>query len=126
MRPWRAFVAVLLLAGCAAPAQLPVSLADCRASTTIGGVVVHATAHSDANKPVRSLGIHTEFYRDFRYRRFESVAQLARELDPGATEAVTFVVARAPLRLDGSPQRCVVTRVDYLDGTHDDLSSPGE
>ncbi|HEY8313178.1 MAG TPA: hypothetical protein VIG51_03310 [Candidatus Baltobacteraceae bacterium] len=113
--------ATLLLASCAHQPQLPVTVRQCDAVVSGKSFVLDARVHSDARVPIRGVRVTVDFYSDFTYSHFVAEAKLARELDPGQTQIVTFqpVNAKSPVR--GRAMKCTATHLDYLDGTTADL-----
>jgi hypothetical protein len=117
-----ALALVLSLGACAGnPQRLPVGLSICNAVATASGFSVSATVQNKSDKPITSLGLALDFYRDFRYAQFTASTHLRKELDPGEKRDVTFDVAAPAVKENGAPMRCLVTHVGYMDGTSADL-----
>jgi hypothetical protein len=114
-----AVAALSLLASCGGtPQQLPVGVWECSGVQRGPGFAVAAMIRNTGNKPISQLMLVSDFYRDYRYRRFTSSAHLTRELDPNAQARVTFSVGNPGMRPPlGRALRCLVTRIGYLDGT---------
>jgi hypothetical protein len=111
-----------VLASCAgSPQQLPVGLSLCNAVAHGSGFAVTATVQNKGEKPISALGLALSFYRDFRYSSYTASAQLRQELDPGEKRDVTFEVSGPQGEQSGEAMRCIVTHVEYMDGTSADL-----
>lgn len=96
--------------------RLPVALSQCRAGGGAQANSLRARVRSEASKPIRELFVGADFYRDFRYVRLTGSRDFKRELDPGQTRDVAFALDERAPSLDRAIE-CLVTRVDYLDGT---------
>lgn len=117
-----ALALVFGLGACAGnPQRLPVGLSVCNAVATAGGFNVSATVQNKSDKPITSLGLALDYYRDFRYAQFTAATHLRKELDPREKREVTFNVAAPAVKESGAPMRCLVTHVGYMDGTSADL-----
>lgn len=63
-----------------------------------------------------------DFYQNFRSLHGTATATVPGELDPGAERALTFTFdTPLPVAVTGSATRCILTRIDYLDGTSQTL-----
>src|SRR5579862_9550701 len=111
-----AFALAIALSACAGnPQRLPVGLSICNAVATASGFTVSATVQNKSDKPIISLGLALDFYRDFRYAQFTAATHLRKELDPGEKRDVTFDIAAPAVKENGAPMRCLVTHVGYMD-----------
>ena len=121
-RPAVPAAALLVLAACiGTPQGLPVSLSICKAVPRAGSVDIVTDVGNRSSKPISRIDLVASFYQDFRYRKYEASASLARELDPGEQRRVTLAVTDAGgTRLQGQAIHCYATHVGYLDGTADD------
>lgn len=118
-----AIALALLPAACGGnPQQLPVGVGRCDAVQSGHGFTVIARVQNNSTKPISSLDLATQFYRQFAYSSYAASAALKKELDPGQKRDITFVIA-SPKAIQGEAMRCVVTRIGYLDGTSQQIPS---
>ena len=105
--------ALLALAACAKPAQLPATLNNCSAS--LSGI--SANLRNDADRPIESVEITADFYADFRFVRTSGSVTIHGGLNPGDSKDVTFAYDAASTLKSGHASRCIATGIRYLDGT---------
>ena len=110
-----AAVIVALTACAGSPQRLPVTVSDCRAVRSGAGYAIGATIRNDAYTPIAGVTMSADFYSGFRYRTYDVAARLPRELDPGDRRSMLFAGGAPPAA--GAAIRCLITRIDYLDGT---------
>jgi hypothetical protein len=116
--------ALLVLAGCGTPQQLPVEIPRCDSVASANGVTLTASVVSRATKPISGLSVAVDFYRDFRYTRVNGAAAIKPELDPNQQRDVVFSIAPARSAAQGRAMRCFATRIQYLDGTSQTVAPP--
>ena len=112
--------ALCALAACTGRgSSLPVSVSRCEG---ISASSLSATIRNDADRPIKRVSMITDFYQNFRSLHGTATAVVPGELDPGAERALTFAFdTPLPVAASGNATRCVVTRIDYLDGTSQSL-----
>lgn len=124
MRSVLAGIALCGLVACGTPQQLPVEIPQCDSVSAASGVTLTATVVSRATKPISGLSVAVDFYRDFRYVRVNGAATIKPELDPNQQRAVVFAIPVAGNAAQGRAMRCFATRVQYLDGTSQQVAPP--
>lgn len=115
-------VFALALASCGSPQQLPLSIPRCDAVRTSRGVALTASVKNTAAKPISSLAIAVEFYRDFRSARLTGGAQLRKPIAPGEQRDVNFDVGASNSQVEGRAMRCFATHISYVDGSSQDVA----
>jgi len=102
------------VAACGKPRELPVTLRGC--SGEANGIT--ASVRNDADRPIKSLDVSADFYANFRFVRSDGSATFPGGLNPGDAKDTRFLYgAGAPAAPSGRASRCVVTHIQYLDGT---------
>lgn len=122
MKGAHAACAMLALAGCATPQQLPVAISGCAGVANGRGYALQALVQNRAFKPISAVRVNAEFYRDFRHSTVVGVARFPAELDPGKSRETAFEVAAGGI--PGQAMRCFATRIEYLDGTAQNAQAP--
>lgn len=100
-------------------ASLPATVSHCQG---LSAASLTATIRNDGDRPLKRVSMVTDFYENFRSLHGTATAVIPGELDPGAERALTFAFdTPLPVAVTGRATRCVVTRLDYLDGTSQQL-----
>jgi hypothetical protein len=115
-----AAAALCALAACTGRgSSLPANVSRCEG---LSASSLTATIRNDADRPIKRVSMLTDFYQNFRSLHGTATAVVPGELDPGAERALTFAFdTPLPAAVTGRATRCVVTRIDYLDGTSQTL-----
>jgi len=116
-----AAVVLSLLTACGAPQQLSVAVRRCDAVQTHDGYKIIASVQNRSQKPISSIDLAVNFYRDFKTTNIRTTTHLKTELDPNATRDLSFSI-HVPVQ--GPSMRCFATHIGFLDGTSLDVPSP--
>ena len=115
-----AAISASALCGCTGrPPSLPASISHCDATSA---TTLTATVHSDADRPIKRIRILADFYQNFRSMHGSASAVVTGELDPNQERDLIFTFdTPLPVAVSGRATRCVASRLDYLDGTSQEL-----
>ena len=111
---------VMALAGCGPTHNLPVSVSQCAIVAKDGTVALRALVRNAGEKPIGSVDLQADIYRDFRFARFSATPTFTPVLDPGTTREILEPVSHGTRT--GS-LHCSVTKITYGDGTTDQSPS---
>lgn len=112
-----AAAATLALSACGAPKELPVQIKQCDTVVGKSSVLISARIFNGADKPAKSVTVAIDFYHDFTAAHVTGTATFAKQLEPNDTQTVPVTITSPTTGIGGRAQRCVVTHVDYADGT---------
>lgn len=113
-----AAAALAVLSACGgAPKELPVQIKQCDTVVGKNSVLIDARIFNGADKPAKSVAVAIDFYHDFTAAHVTGTATFAKQLEPNATRTVPVTITSPTTGVGGRAQRCVVTHVEYADGT---------
>jgi hypothetical protein len=119
--PLAAVAAFALLCACGGgPKELPVRVKQCDTLVGKSSVLIDARIFNGADKPAKSIAVAIDFYHDFTAAHVTGTATFAKQLEPNATQTVPVTITSPTTGIGGRAQRCVVTHVEYADGTSAD------
>ncbi len=115
-----AVAALVVLSACSGPKELPVQVKQCDTVVGKNSVLISARIFNGADKPAKSIAVAIDFYHDFTAAHVTGTATFAKQLEPNATQTVPVTITSPTTGVGGRAQRCIVTHVQYADGTNAD------
>ena len=112
--------ALVVLSACSGPKELPVQAKQCDTVVGKNSVLISARVFNGSETPAKSIAVAIDFYHDFAAVHVTGTATFSKQLEPNATQTVPITITSPTTGIGGRAQRCVVTHVDYADGTSAD------
>ncbi|HVS45333.1 MAG TPA: hypothetical protein VMS32_01560 [Verrucomicrobiae bacterium] len=113
-------LAMLGLTACGGPGGLPLHVRQCDTILEKGTVSVRALFRNRAAKPVTDAKLEIDFYHDFKFTRVIATADFHPNLEPLERRSIALILTGAQ-GVTGQAQKCIVTHIDYADGTKADV-----
>lgn len=122
VRVLTAVAAVSMLGACTGrEPSLPARISHCEGQSA---TALTATVRNDSDRPIARIRIVADFYQNFRSLHGTATAAFKGGLDPDKERDGAFAFDTAlPVAVSGRASRCIASRIEYLDGTSQELKT---